>query len=66
VIALPFLDSFIQGLNERFSPENRCMQSIVALVPSIIVNSDKMKDNALIEELMFWKTDLPDAVNLKV
>ena len=62
VVAVPFLDSFSQGLAERFSPDNRCMKSIMGLVPSILLTS-MLTVEVQIQELMFWETDLPSPEN---
>lgn len=52
---------------DRFSPENRCMRSIMGLVPSVISAASNNWDiDKQVEELMFWKDDLPNAENLKV
>nr|XP_054770920.1 52 kDa repressor of the inhibitor of the protein kinase-like [Lytechinus pictus] len=63
-IAVPFLDSFSQGLTERFSPENRCMRSIMGLLPSVLLTNAEALDEQM-QELMFWEADLPSPGNLK-
>ncbi|XP_071499270.1 52 kDa repressor of the inhibitor of the protein kinase-like [Diadema antillarum] len=63
-IAVPFLDSFSQGLTERFSPENRCMRSIMGLLPSVLLTNTEALDEQM-QELMFWEADLPSPENLK-
>lgn len=65
VIAVPFMDSFSQGLAERFSPDNRRMVSIMGLVPSVLLTSTTGEDEQ-VQDLLFWESDLPSPENLKV
>ncbi|XP_071491986.1 52 kDa repressor of the inhibitor of the protein kinase-like [Diadema antillarum] len=64
-IAVPFLDSFSQGLTERFSPENRCMRSIMGLLPSVLLTNAEALDEQM-QELMFWEADLPSPENAEI
>ena len=61
---IPFMDSFLQELNTRFSADNRALKSLMSLVPLVIV---RLADaESLAEELLFWEKDLPFPHALKV
>ena len=45
VIAIPFMDSFSQGLTEQFSPDNRCMRSIMGIVPTVLLTNTLAVEN---------------------
>ena len=50
-------------MNERFSIENRVVQSLMSLCPS---NYARLKDSDdLAKQLLFWEVDMPSAACLK-
>ena len=63
MIAVLLLDSFSQGMTERFSPDNRCKRFIMGLVSSILLTKAIAEP---IQELIFWEADLPLPESLKV
>lgn len=61
---IPFMDSFLQELNARFSADNRVLKAVMSLVPLVMV--EVVDTDSLAEELLFWERDLPSPDALKV
>ena len=53
---IPFMDSFLQELNNRFSADNRALKSIMSLVPLVMVRLEDAQ--SLAKDLLFWEKDL--------
>eukprot|EP00057_Strongylocentrotus_purpuratus_P002048 XP_003723740.1 PREDICTED: 52 kDa repressor of the inhibitor of the protein kinase-like [Strongylocentrotus purpuratus] len=53
---IPFMDSFLQELDARFSADNRALKSIMSLVPLVVVGL--VDAESLAEDLLFWEKDL--------
>ena len=62
-LGIPFLDSLLSQMNERFFIENRVVQSLMSLCPS---NYARLKDSDdLAKQLLFWEVDMPSTACLK-
>ena len=57
-ICIPFLDTFSLQLDERFSADNRTIQSLFSLVLKIIVSLNDGDIDLLVEKLHFWETHI--------
>ena len=57
-VAIPFLDSLIVQMQDRFSDEDRHACHLFYLVPSIIFNNTLELSEAT-EGMLFWENDLP-------
>ena len=64
-VSISFLDSLLSQMNERFSIENRVVQSLMSLCPSIICKLCTKDSDDLAKQLLFWEADLPSAAYLK-
>ena len=64
IAGIPFMDSFLQELGDRFSADNRTLKSIMSLVPLVMVGLADAE--SLSEDLLFWEKDLSFPLALKV
>ena len=55
---IPFVDSLIIQMQDRFSDEDRQARHLLYLVPSIIVN-DTLELSEATEGMLLWENDLP-------
>ncbi|XP_071477426.1 52 kDa repressor of the inhibitor of the protein kinase-like [Diadema antillarum] len=62
-VGIPFMDSFLQELGDRFSADNRALKSIMSLVPLVMVGLADAE--SLAEDLLFWEKDLYFPLALK-
>ena len=64
-ICIPFLDTFSLQLDEKFSADNRTIQSLFSLVLKIIVSLNDGDIDLLVEKLHFWETHISSPLALR-
>ena len=57
-IAIPLLDCLIVQLKDRFHGDSRHTQSLLSLIPSVLISS-KVQHLHHLDGLLFWDADLP-------
>ena len=64
-VAIPFLDSLINQLEERFGGEESTGHVLLCLIPSVFLKKSSSRElPEHLEELLFWQQDLPCSKSL--
>jgi len=56
MLAIPFLDTLLVQMKERFSSDKEYIHGLFGFIPAVIVNDD---DDPCLENLLYWKQELP-------
>ena len=58
-IAIPLIDALLSQLKDRFEGESSYTQSLLSLIPSVLVSSSNEDASNHLDHLKFWDPDLP-------